>query len=477
MGQVLYRKYRSKDLSEVLGQSHITTALNNALKNNRIAHAYLFTGPRGVGKTSTARILAHAVNNLPYNEDSNHIDIVEIDAASNNGVDEIRELREKAYITPTAGKYRVYIIDEVHMLSKPAFNALLKILEEPPEHVIFILATTETHKLPETIISRTQRFSFKPISNEDVIKHLKEIAQKERYKISDDAYRLLAEKGQGSFRDSISLLDQISSIKNDIEEEDVINYLGMPSERTISDVIDLLESVNPNYKQMSLELNKLYDQGFNPENLSKAIMGIIRRKLVEGELSLDKETTFKLLYELLEVSKSSDPKSKLILVLLSNLKTTDTIKVELKIIKEKKIEEPKKIIEEKIEPVVIEEEINLPDENLEKEAVKDIEEEFEVQPNGNWNDVLDELRKKQNTIHALVKSAKVTILDDEIILTFDYAFHQKKIDEIKNKAVLDKAIKKFFGKSMKIETRVDTNKKNNINKINEVFGAAEIEDI
>ena len=477
MGQVLYRKYRSKDLSEVLGQSHITTALNNALKNNRIAHAYLFTGPRGVGKTSTARILAHAVNNLPYNEDSNHIDIVEIDAASNNGVDEIRELREKAYITPTAGKYRVYIIDEVHMLSKPAFNALLKILEEPPEHVIFILATTETHKLPETIISRTQRFSFKPISNEDVIKHLKEIAQKEGYKISEDAYKLLAEKGQGSFRDSISLLDQISSIKNDIEEEDVINYLGMPSERTISDVIDLLESVNPNYKQMSLELNKLYDQGFNSENLSKAIMGIIRKKLVDGELSLDKETTFKLLNELLEVSKSSDPKSKLILVLLSNLKTTDNVKVEPKIIKEKKIEEPKKIVEEKIEPVAIEEEINLPDENLEKEAVKDIEEEFEVQPNGNWNDVLDELRKKQNTIHALVKSANVTILDDEIILTFDYAFHQKKIDEIKNKAVLDKAIKKFFGKSMKIETRVDTNKKNNINKINEVFGAAEIEDI
>lgn len=477
MGQVLYRKYRSKDLSEVLGQSHITTALNNALKNNRIAHAYLFTGPRGVGKTSTARILAHAVNNLPYNENSNHIDIVEIDAASNNGVDEIRELREKAYITPTAGKYRVYIIDEVHMLSKPAFNALLKILEEPPEHIIFILATTETHKLPETIISRTQRYSFKPISNEDVIKHLKEIAQKEGYKISEDAYKLLAEKGQGSFRDSISLLDQISSIKNDIGEEDVINYLGMPSERTISNVIDLIESVNPNYKQMSLELNKLYDQGFNPENLSKAIMDLIRKKLVDGELSLDKETAFKLLNELLEVSKSSDPKSKLILVLLSNLKTTETVKVEPKIIKEKKIEEPKKIVEEKIEPVVIEEEINLPDENLEKEAVRDIEEEFEVQPNGNWNDVLDELRKKQNTIHALLKSAKVTILDDEIILTFDYAFHQKKVDEIKNKAVLDKAIKKFFGKSMKIETRLDTNKKNNINKINEVFGAAEIEDI
>src|ERR1035438_8208803 len=160
MSTSLYRKYRPKSLSEVAGQEHITKTLEKALKKGQISHAYLFTGPRGVGKTSVARILAHDINNLKYIDDSQDIDIIEIDAASNRRIDEIRELREMAYMAPVGAKYKVYIIDEVHMLTKEAFNALLKILEEPPAHVIFILATTESHKLPETIISRTQRFSF-----------------------------------------------------------------------------------------------------------------------------------------------------------------------------------------------------------------------------------------------------------------------------------------------------------------------------
>lgn len=164
MGQALYRKYRSKSLSEIVGQQHIISTLQNALKQGRISHAYLFTGPHGVGKTSIARILAHEVNQLPYSEDTPHIDIIEIDAASNRRIDEIRDLRDKVHIAPTSAKYKVYIIDEVHMLTKEAFNALLKTLEEPPAHVIFILATTEAHKLPETIISRTQQFNFRPIS-------------------------------------------------------------------------------------------------------------------------------------------------------------------------------------------------------------------------------------------------------------------------------------------------------------------------
>src|SRR5688572_10703249 len=161
MGQALYRKYRSKSLGEIVGQEHITDTLAQALKSGRISHACLFSGPRGVGKTSIARILAHEINGLPYTDDAAHLDIIEIDAASNRRIDEIRELRDKVYIAPTSGKYKVYIIDEVHMLTREAFNALLKTLEEPPAHAVFILATTEAHKLPETIVSRTQHYTFK----------------------------------------------------------------------------------------------------------------------------------------------------------------------------------------------------------------------------------------------------------------------------------------------------------------------------
>src|SRR5476649_2136159 len=203
MGQVLYRKYRSRSLDEVIGQKHVTDTLKNALKSGRISHAYLFTGPRGVGKTSVARILAHEVNGLPYTDESIHLDIIEIDAASNRRIDEIRDLRDKVRIAPTSAKYKVYIIDEVHMLTKEAFNALLKTLEEPPEHVVFILATTDVHKLPETIISRTQRFSFRSIAVPDAVKHLRFIANSEKIKIDDEALELIAERGDGSFRDSI----------------------------------------------------------------------------------------------------------------------------------------------------------------------------------------------------------------------------------------------------------------------------------
>ena len=212
MSKALYRKYRSKSLDEVIGQKHITDILSRAISVGRVSHAYLLTGPRGVGKTSVARILAHEINKLPYNEEITNLDIIEIDAASNNGVEDVRDLREKVQIAPVSASKKIYIIDEVHMLSKAAFNALLKTLEEPPEHIVFILATTNAEKLPATIISRTQRFNFRPISVDDAVKHLAYIAKQEGIKVTDDALKLIAQRSDGSFRDSISLLDQLSSL-------------------------------------------------------------------------------------------------------------------------------------------------------------------------------------------------------------------------------------------------------------------------
>ncbi len=241
MYQALYRKWRPKDFSDVYGQPHVTRTLRSQLENGRISHAYLFTGSRGTGKTTCAKILSKAVNCLnpvdgnPCNEceicrgieNGSILDVIEIDAASNNGVDNIRDLREEANFTPANAKYRVYIIDEVHMLSIGAFNALLKTLEEPPSHVIFILATTEIHKLPSTILSRCQRFDFKRIAPEDITARLMYVAEKENVSLTSNAANLIARIADGGMRDALSLLDRCFAMGTDIDENTVSDAAGI----------------------------------------------------------------------------------------------------------------------------------------------------------------------------------------------------------------------------------------------------------
>ena len=279
MYQVLYRKWRPKVFSDVVGQPHITSILTNELKAGRLAHAYLFTGSRGTGKTTCAKILAKAVNCLnpidgnPCNEceickgiDSGSIlDVVEIDAASNNGVDNIRDLREETNFTPSKAKYRVYIIDEVHMLSIGAFNALLKTLEEPPEYVMFILATTEVHKLPATILSRCQRFDFRRIAPEDITGRLKYIAEEENISLTDDGAMLIARIADGGMRDALSLLDQCAGENKEVNAETVRKSAGLAGRDYLFAVSDAV--INHDCKKVLEIIDSLHNSSCDMEQL------------------------------------------------------------------------------------------------------------------------------------------------------------------------------------------------------------------
>ena len=277
----LYRKYRPLRLSEVVGQPQVVEPLENAIKQGKISHAYIFMGPRGTGKTSVARIFAHEVNGFKYELEDDYTDIIEIDGASNRGIDDIREIREKAMIKPTLGKYKVYIIDEVHMLTREAFNALLKTLEEPPAHVIFIMATTDAHKVPATILSRAQSYSFKLVSEDVILKHLETVAEKEKIAIEKPALEIIIRRGGGSFRDSLSLLDQISTLSDKtITKEMVEKALGLPEDAKISELLDYYSSGDV-VKITSL-LRELFEYGVRAEIIaSELITNIIKNPAAE----------------------------------------------------------------------------------------------------------------------------------------------------------------------------------------------------
>ena len=295
MYQALYRKYRPQSFFDVVSQDTVKKILINSIKNNKISHAYLFSGPRGIGKTSIAKIFAKAVNCLSFDEkgdsclkcencmdaDNGSVDILEIDAASNNGVDQIRELKSKVNIVPSKQKYKVYIIDEVHMLSNSAFNALLKTLEEPPSHVIFILATTEFYEVPETIVSRCQCFSFNRISNECLIERLRYICDNEKIEVDDDVLKEIAIYSNGGLRDAISMLDKLASFSdNKITMEDFITINGLISQ---SDIVDTYNFIFDNNVAEVLNMIKKIDNcGYDFGNFVERLMIYIRDLIVNS---------------------------------------------------------------------------------------------------------------------------------------------------------------------------------------------------
>lgn len=291
--QVIARKWRPQAFSEVVGQNHITQTLLNALKNGRLPHALLFTGPRGTGKTSSARILAKALR-CPDAQDfvpcgvctscqeiatGSSLNVIEIDGASNNGVDAIRELRDTVAFMPSSGKYKVYIIDEVHMLSTSAFNALLKTLEEPPAHVVFIMATTEVHKIPQTILSRCQRFDFRRISIKQITERLKLICETDQIKTDDDALWIIAKQGDGSMRDSQSLLDQVITFANGpLTKAAVVEILGLTDHSLLLDTLAAL--VERNQKNLIEVLKRINSSGTEPSLFAQELLESIRNLLI-----------------------------------------------------------------------------------------------------------------------------------------------------------------------------------------------------
>lgn len=300
MSEALYRRFRPKTFNEIIGQEHITTILKNQILQSRLSHAYLFTGTRGTGKTSLAKVFARAINCLdphdaePCNECENcleaisgkAVDIIELDAASNNSVDNIRELRDKAIYLPTKLKYKVYIIDEVHMLSKGAFNALLKILEEPPKHLIFILATTEPERIPKTIISRVQRFDFKRIDDSLIAKNLSRVLDTIGKKYEDEAVKIVARAGAGSMRDALSMLESTISYSDTLTKESVLKALGLLDESYSTGIVEAIFTRNP--QKYYANLDKLFLDGKDEAMIIDGIIKALREILYDKVNKLGK---------------------------------------------------------------------------------------------------------------------------------------------------------------------------------------------
>ena len=448
MGQALYRKYRSKSLSEIVGQKHITDTLSRAIKGGKISHAYLFTGPKGVGKTSIARILAHEVNNLPYTDESVHLDIIEIDAASNRRIDEIRDLRDKVHIAPTSAKYKVYIIDEVHMLTKEAFNALLKTLEEPPAHVIFILATTEAHKLPETIISRTQRFTFKAIDGDLAVTHLRDLANKEGMDISDDALELLAEHGGGSFRDAIGLLDQIGNSKKKVSRQDVEELIGIAPKEAVEALLKAVLDGTPS--DIIEALDGFTERGIAAAQVSKQLSGLLRSHLLGGHQPEKSQNYTKLLADLLGVTSSQQPSTSLEIALFNaNFKanpsetTTTTKAAPTPTESRPKPPQPEeKTVEHTKEQPLTPATTSKPVANVE-----DI--------SSWWPTLVNDIKKHNNTLYGVLRLAHPSLEGDNLLLSFAFGLHTKKVTDSETNLVLQNAVKALTGRDVTIKAIQD----------------------
>ena len=515
--KALYRTWRPQTLKDVVGQNHVSRTLNNALISDKVAHAYLFCGPRGTGKTSSAKILAKAVNCLslvegePCNECSHceainkgsFLDVFEIDAASNRGIDEIRDIRDKVKFAPSQGKCKVYIIDEVHMLTPEAFNALLKTLEEPPKHVLFILATTEPQKIPLTILSRCQRFDFRKIKTDEIKTHLELIVEEINIEITKSALLTIARKADGGMRDAISLLDQcIAFAGSKIVDSDVENVLGTLSEEQIISISDAL--ITGDAAKAILYLNDYLQSGKDIKQILRDLIEHFRSMMLlkvsnqEDIITLNAQmlskikeqaNTLSLRYIGRIVTKLTDVEKELRWTsapqILVEASLIDII-LGMKAISENN----EKIVEEKNtkEHIPAAEELNpiIKEKPERKKMAKTNKKPQLEEIKKKWPEILEEVKKEKITTHAfLIMGEPFDLTPEGLIIIFEknYKFHRDRINLPENKELVKKAIEEILGAQINILCTIEgeTNSKeerpgkSDIDKALEIFGEEIVE--
>ena len=448
----LYRKYRPKNFEEVAGQKEIVKTIKTSLRNGKTSHAYLFTGPRGVGKTTLARLIAKGVNCLengitdePCNRCENclainngtFLDMVEIDAASNRGIDEIRQLKEKINYQPVKGRKKIYIIDEVHMLTKEAFNALLKTLEEPPEHVIFILATTEADKILPTIISRCQRYDFKTLSLNDMKEQLRFIGKNEGVDIPDDVLELIYESSGGSVRDAVSILERImvTCLGEEITLEKSEEVLGVTSAKKMEEF--LMEIKEKNYTKLVKTLDSFWNDSVEIELFFKDFAKYCKGLMAKGELEIEKGLTIiGCIFDSLNKFKYEEDKRLVGYVIVDNLM--------------KRTVKPTEIIVER----VVEKEITPTKEEIKSERKEKLEGITLEYIAGKWNEIVKEAKREKITLGAFLITAKPYKLEDDILyIGFDTesSFCKEQMENSAYNDVFTEVVRKIINSKLKLK--------------------------